>query len=45
MLFNALIALVLVYVVMRAMFGPLISPAVILTTIAFPVFGVPCSSG
>lgn len=45
MLFNSLIALVLVHVVMCAMFEPLILPAVILTIIVLPVFGVLCCSG
>ncbi|HEY6984953.1 MAG TPA: efflux RND transporter permease subunit, partial [Rhodanobacteraceae bacterium] len=40
MLFNTLIALVLVYVVMCAMFESLIFPAAILTTFIFSVFGV-----
>ena len=40
MLFNTLIALVLVYVVMCAMFESLIFPAAILTTFLFSVFGV-----
>jgi HAE1 family hydrophobic/amphiphilic exporter-1 len=40
MLFNTLIALVLVYVVMCAMFESLIYPAAILTTFIFSVFGV-----
>jgi HAE1 family hydrophobic/amphiphilic exporter-1 len=40
MLFNTLIALVLVYVVMCAMFESLIFPAAILTTFVFSVFGV-----
>ena len=40
MLFNTLIALVLVYVVMCAMFESLIYPAAILTTFVFSVFGV-----
>ena len=40
MLFNTLIALVLVYVVMCAMFESMIFPAAILTTFVFSVFGV-----
>ncbi len=40
MLFNLLIALVLVYVVMCAMFESLIYPAAILTTFVFSIFGV-----
>ncbi|WP_347260054.1 efflux RND transporter permease subunit [Rudaea sp.] len=40
MLFNTLIALVLVYVVMCAMFESLIYPAAILTTFVFSIFGV-----
>ena len=40
MLFNTLIALVLVYVVMCAMFESLIYPAAILTTYIFSIFGV-----
>ncbi|MBX3700816.1 MAG: efflux RND transporter permease subunit [Dokdonella sp.] len=40
MLFNTLIALLLVYVVMCAMFESLIYPAAILTTFVFSVFGV-----
>ena len=40
MLFNTLIALVLVYVVMCAMFESLIFPAAILTTFVFSVLGV-----
>jgi HAE1 family hydrophobic/amphiphilic exporter-1 len=40
MLFNTLIALVLVYVVMCAMFESLVFPAAILTTFVFSVFGV-----
>jgi HAE1 family hydrophobic/amphiphilic exporter-1 len=40
MLFNTLIALVLVYVVMCAMFESLIFPAAILTTFVFSIFGV-----
>jgi HAE1 family hydrophobic/amphiphilic exporter-1 len=40
MLFNTLIALVLVYVVMCAMFESLIFPAAILMTFVFSVFGV-----
>ncbi|MGA7298367.1 MAG: efflux RND transporter permease subunit [Rhodanobacteraceae bacterium] len=40
MLFNTLIALVLVYVVMCAMFESLVFPAAILTTFLFSVFGV-----
>lgn len=40
MMFNMLIALVLVYVVMRAMFESLIFPAAILTTFVFSVLGV-----
>jgi len=40
MLFNTLIALVLVYVVMCAMFESLIYPAAILTTFIFSIFGV-----
>ncbi|HJT97752.1 MAG TPA: efflux RND transporter permease subunit [Rhodanobacteraceae bacterium] len=40
MLFNTLIALVLVYVVMCAMFESLVFPAAILTTFIFSVFGV-----
>lgn len=40
MLFNTLIALILVYVVMCAMFESLIYPAAILTTFVFSVFGV-----
>jgi len=40
MLFNTLIALVLVYVVMCAMFESLIYPAAILTTFLFSIFGV-----
>ena len=38
--FNLLIALVLVYVVMCAMFESLIYPAAILTTFVFSIFGV-----
>jgi HAE1 family hydrophobic/amphiphilic exporter-1 len=40
MLFNLLIALVLVYVLMCAMFESLIYPAAILTTFVFSIFGV-----
>ena len=40
MLFNTLIALILVYVVMCAMFESLIYPAAILTTFIFSIFGV-----
>ena len=40
MLFNLLVALVLVYVVMCAMFESLIYPAAILTTFVFSIFGV-----
>ncbi|MBN8884892.1 MAG: efflux RND transporter permease subunit [Rudaea sp.] len=40
MMINTLVALVLVYVVMCAMFESLIYPAAILTTFAFSVFGV-----
>ncbi len=40
MLFNTLIALILVYVVMCAMFESLIYPAAILTTFVFSIFGV-----
>ena len=40
MLFNIIIALVLVYVVMCAMFESLIYPAAIMTTFVFSVFGV-----
>lgn len=40
MAFNTLIALVLVYVVMCAMFESLLFPAAILTTFVFSVFGV-----
>ncbi len=40
MLFNTLIALLLVYVVMCAMFESLIFPAAILTTFVFSIFGV-----
>ena len=40
MLFNTLIALVLVYVVMCAMFESMVFPAAILTTFVFSVFGV-----
>ena len=40
MMFNLLIALVLVYVVMCAMFESLIYPAAIMTTFIFSVFGV-----
>ena len=40
MMFNTLVALVLVYVVMCAMFESLIYPAAILTTFVFSVFGV-----
>ncbi|MBN8726323.1 MAG: efflux RND transporter permease subunit [Xanthomonadales bacterium] len=40
MLFNTLIALVLVYVVMCAMFESLIFPAAILLTFVFSIFGV-----
>ena len=40
MAFNLLIALVLVYVVMCAMFESLIYPAAIMTTFVFSVFGV-----
>jgi HAE1 family hydrophobic/amphiphilic exporter-1 len=40
MLFNTLIALMLVYVVMCAMFESLVFPAAILTTFIFSVFGV-----
>ncbi|MGH8042157.1 MAG: efflux RND transporter permease subunit [Rudaea sp.] len=40
MLFNTLIALVLVYVVMCAMFESLIYPAAILTTFVFSILGV-----
>jgi HAE1 family hydrophobic/amphiphilic exporter-1 len=40
MLFNTLIALVLVYIVMCAMFESMIYPLAILTTFVFSVFGV-----
>jgi HAE1 family hydrophobic/amphiphilic exporter-1 len=40
MLFNILIALMLVYVVMCAMFESLIYPAAILTTFVFSIFGI-----
>ncbi len=40
MLFNTIIALMLVYVVMCAMFESLIYPAAILTTFIFSIFGV-----
>ena len=40
MMFNLLIALVLVYVLMCAMFESLIYPAAILTTFIFSIFGV-----
>ena len=40
MMFNLLVALVLVYVVMCAMFESLIYPAAILTTFIFSIFGV-----
>jgi HAE1 family hydrophobic/amphiphilic exporter-1 len=40
MLFNLLVALVLVYVLMCAMFESLIYPAAILTTFIFSIFGV-----
>jgi HAE1 family hydrophobic/amphiphilic exporter-1 len=40
MLFNTLIALILVYVVMCAMFESMIYPAAILTTFIFSIFGV-----
>ena len=40
MAFNLLVALVLVYVVMCAMFESLIYPAAILTTFVFSIFGV-----
>lgn len=40
MMFNTLIALLLVYVVMCAMFESLIFPAAILTTFVFSIFGV-----
>ena len=40
MVFNLLIALVLVYVVMCAMFESLIYPAAIMTTFVFSIFGV-----
>ncbi|MEO8673232.1 MAG: efflux RND transporter permease subunit [Tahibacter sp.] len=40
MMFNTLIALVLVYVVMCAMFESLVFPAAILTTFLFSIFGV-----
>jgi HAE1 family hydrophobic/amphiphilic exporter-1 len=40
MLFNTLIALVLVYIVMCAMFESMIYPMAILTTFVFSVFGV-----
>ncbi len=40
MLFNTLIALILVYVVMCAMFESMIYPTAILTTFVFSVFGV-----
>ncbi|MBR0345995.1 MAG: efflux RND transporter permease subunit [Rudaea sp.] len=40
MLFNVLVALVLVYVVMCAMFESLIYPAAILTTFVFSVLGI-----
>lgn len=40
MMFNILIALLLVYVVMCAMFESLIYPAAIMTTFVFSVFGV-----
>ena len=40
MMFNVIVALVLVYVVMCAMFESLIYPAAILTTFVFSIFGV-----
>ena len=40
MMFNILVALVLVYVVMCAMFESLIYPAAILTTFVFSIFGI-----
>jgi len=40
MMFNLIVALVLVYVVMCAMFESLIYPAAILTTFIFSIFGV-----
>jgi HAE1 family hydrophobic/amphiphilic exporter-1 len=40
MLFNTLIALVLVYIVMCAMFESMINPLAILSTFVFTVFGV-----
>lgn len=40
MLFNTLIALVMIYVVMAALFESLIFPAAILTSIIFSIFGV-----
>jgi HAE1 family hydrophobic/amphiphilic exporter-1 len=40
MLFNTLIALLLVYIVMCAMFESMIYPAAILTTFVFSIFGV-----
>jgi HAE1 family hydrophobic/amphiphilic exporter-1 len=40
MAFNTLIALVMIYVVMAALFESLIFPAAILTTIVFSIFGV-----
>ena len=40
MVFNVLVALVLVYVVMCAMFESLIYPAAILTTFVFSIFGI-----
>ena len=40
MMFNVLVALVLVYVVMCAMFESLIYPAAILTTFIFSIFGI-----
>ncbi len=40
MMFNLLVALMLVYVVMCAMFESLIYPAAILTTFVFSIFGV-----
>ena len=40
MMFNVLVALVLVYVVMCAMFESLIYPAAILTTFVFSIFGI-----
>jgi len=40
MMFNVLVAIVLVYVVMCAMFESLIYPAAILTTFVFSIFGI-----